>query len=87
VIQAFRHEPGSLTRQWPAAHQMLAHYRMPEGRDVAQVFISWAQKRHWHWFIAGERADNPFRPADWFPPDDSYPHSDETTGAFRLHPS
>ena len=50
VIQAVRHEPGSLTRQWSAAQQMLAHYRMPEGRDVAQVFIALAQKHHWHWF-------------------------------------
>jgi len=31
VIQAFRHEPGSLTRQWSAAHEMLARYQMPEG--------------------------------------------------------
>ena len=45
VIQAFRHEPGSLTRQWSAAHQMLARYQMPEGagHDVARVFIAWAQ--------------------------------------------
>jgi hypothetical protein len=78
VIQAFRHEPGSLTRQWSAAHQTLARYQMPEGRDVAQVFISWAQKHHWHWFHRQrERADNAFRPADWFPPADAYPHSDD----------
>jgi len=53
VIQAFRHEPGSLTRQWSAPHQMLARYQMPEGCgfDVAAVFISWAQRRHHcHWF-------------------------------------
>src|SRR5882762_4183106 len=42
VIQAFRREPGSLTRQWSAAHQMLARYQMLKGRDVAAVFISWA---------------------------------------------
>jgi len=78
VVQAFRHERGSLTRQWSAAHQMLARYRMPEGRDVAQVFISWAMQKHHHWFFRQrEWADNPFRPADWFPPDDAYPHSDD----------
>ncbi len=65
MIQAFRHETGSLTRQWSAAHQMVARYQMPDGRDVAAVFISWAQKHHWHWFHGRrERADNPFRPAD-----------------------
>jgi len=36
VIQAFRHEPGSLTRQWSAAHQMLARYQMPEGGGTTQ---------------------------------------------------
>jgi hypothetical protein len=78
VIQAFRREPGSLTRQWSAAHQRLARYQMLEGRDVAAVFISWAQKHHWHWFFGQrERADHPFRPADWFPPADAYPHSEE----------
>jgi hypothetical protein len=25
-------------------------HQMPEGRDVAAVFIGWAQKHHWHWF-------------------------------------
>src|SRR5262249_18771835 len=75
VPQAFRQEPGSLTRQWSAAHQALARYRMPEGRDVAQVFISWAQKHHWHWFHRRrEWADNPLRPPDWYPPADAYPH-------------
>jgi hypothetical protein len=80
VIQAFRGEPGSLTRQWSAAHQMLARYQMPEGQgfDVAAVFISWAQKHHWHWFHRRRaRADSPFRPPDWYPPDDAYPHSDD----------
>jgi hypothetical protein len=79
VIQAFRQEPGSLTRQWSAAHQMLARYRIPEGagHDAARVFIAWAQKHHWHWFFGRrERADNPFRPADWFPPAEAYPHSE-----------
>jgi hypothetical protein len=80
VIQAFRHETGSLTRQWSAAHQMVARYQMPEGRsfDVAAVFISWAQKHHWHWFHGRrEPANSPFRPPDWYPPDDAYPHSEE----------
>jgi hypothetical protein len=78
VIQAFRHEPGSLTRQWSAAHQTLARYRMPEGRDVAQVFISWAQEHHWHWFrCRREWAANPFRPADWYPAGDAHPHSED----------
>ena len=80
VLQAFRNETGSLTRQWSAAHQMLARYQMPEGggHDAARVFIVWAQKHHWHWFLGRrERADHPFRPADWFPPPDAYPHSDD----------
>jgi hypothetical protein len=56
---------------------MLARYQMPEGRDVAAVFISWAQ-HHGHSFHGRrERADNPFRPADWFPPADAYPHTEE----------
>jgi len=47
---------------------MLARYQMLKGRDVAAMFISWAQKHHWHWFFGQrERADHPFRPADWFP--------------------
>jgi hypothetical protein len=80
VIQAFRHEPGSLTRQWSAAHQMLARYQMPEGagHDVARVFIAWAQKHHGHWFYSWRQsADNPIRPIDWFPPADAYTHSDD----------
>ena len=80
VIQAFRHEPGSLTRQWSAAHRMLARYQMPEsaGHDVARVFITWAQKHHGHWFHAWrQRADNPFRPPDWFPPANTYTHSED----------
>jgi hypothetical protein len=65
-------------RKWSAAHQELARYQMPEGRDVAQVFISWAQKHHWHWFFGRrERVDNLFRPPDWYPPDDAYPHSED----------
>ena len=64
--------------QWSAAHQMLARYQMPEGRDVASVFIGWAQKHHWHWFDGRrERADNSLRPADWYTPHDAYPHSEE----------
>jgi hypothetical protein len=80
VIQAFRLEAGSLTRQWSAAHQMVARYQMPEGRgfDVAAVFISWAQKHHWHWFFGQrERSEHPFRSADWFVPEEAYPHSDD----------
>jgi hypothetical protein len=80
VVQAFRNEPGSLMRQWSAAHQMLARYRMPEdgGHDAARVFITWAQKHHWHWFFRRrEHADNPFRPADWSPPAEAYPHSED----------
>jgi hypothetical protein len=35
-------------------------------------------QKHYHWFFRqGERADDPFRPADWFPLDDAYPHSDD----------
>jgi len=57
---------------------MLARYQMPEGRDVASVFIGWAQKHHWHWFDGRrERADNSLRPADWYTPHDAYPHSEE----------
>jgi hypothetical protein len=80
VIQAFRREPGSLTRQWSAAHMTLAQYRMPEsmGHDVAAVFVAWAQRHHGGWFYGRrEEAQGPFRPADWFPPADAWPHSDE----------
>src|ERR1700747_1058302 len=48
---------------------------MPEGasHDAARVFITRVQKHHWHWFFGRrERADNPFRPPDWYPPDDAY---------------
>jgi hypothetical protein len=57
---------------------MVGRYQRPEGRDVAAVVIGWAQKYHWHWFHGRrERADNPFRPVDWYPPHDAYPHSEE----------
>jgi hypothetical protein len=87
----FRQETGSLTRQWSAAHQMPTRYQMPEGRDVAAVFISWAQKHHWHWFQGRrEWADNPFRPADWYPPQDTYhrsvKHNVLRRGLFALYP-
>lgn len=77
VIQAFRREPGSLTRQWSAAHQTLAQYRMPEGPglDVVVVFLSWVQKHHGHWFHHQRAPAAP--PPDWFPPENAYPHSDD----------
>ena len=79
VIQAFRHETGSLTRQWSAAHQMLARFRMPEGagHDAARVFIIWAQRHHFSWFHGRrERARDTLWSDDWFPPAEAYPHSD-----------
>jgi hypothetical protein len=83
VVQAYRRamfENETMMRCDTAAQQALRAYLPPEHgfHNMARVMVSWAMQRHWHWFF-GERpwAANPFRPADWYPPDDAYPHSDE----------
>lgn len=77
-LQAFRRTKGSLMQQHSAAQDVIHAYTPPQGMDIANVFLDWVNKHHWHWFH-GYRTptDSPFRPPDWYPPHDAYPHSDE----------
>lgn len=81
VLKAWRNTPGSLTRQWSAAHQMLAAYRMPqEGYDdIARIFFNWAVENHPHWLHKLPRPMGwlPFDEFYWVVPQDAYAHSDD----------
>lgn len=79
VLLAWRNTPGSLTRQWSAAHQMVAAYHPPQGHDdIAGIFFDWARENHWHW-LHRQRHPGwlPFDELHWVMPQDAYAHSDE----------
>ncbi len=83
VVQAYRRamfDQASMLRCRTAAQQELRRYLPPDhgSFDMAQVMVSWAMREHWRWFNR-ERiwANNPYRPPDWYPPDDAYAHNEE----------
>jgi len=80
VIQAYRREMrGSMSRAMNAAHKELAHYQMPDGHvDPAQVFISWVQREHWHWFHHERKPTGLWHlEPHWAPDQDAYPHTED----------
>lgn len=82
TVQAWRRayrEGRSLLQAHSASQQALRSYLPPDHgyHDMAQVFVSWAQREHGDWFHGHRpQADHPSRPPEWFPPADAYAHSD-----------
>ena len=79
VLRAYRNTRGTLTQQESAGRQMLAAYRMPEGRgDILHVFLEWVIKHHPHWFHRWPKPGwLPFEEFHWVIPQDAYPHSED----------
>lgn len=80
TVQAWRRksrEGGSLLQCQSAAQRTLRLFMPPDDRhfDMAQVFVSWAQREHGPWFY-GYRSAIEALP-HWFAPEDAYTHSED----------
>lgn len=84
VVQAYRRrslENGSLSQCHTAAQLTLQKYLPPIDAghfDVAELFVSWAKREHWHWFYDHRKPTlAPWEDPDEYPPPWAYAHSEE----------